>query len=107
MTIKTYIHTIGKQLRDSEDKAERRVLRTKFTYAMAYRKGTLDEYRNRAIEREMGKIYARSATDNIGGENSAENKAYQAFRAKCEAKVDQEMASLKAEIERTIEQPSA
>lgn len=103
MTIKTYIHTIGKQLRDSEDKAERRALQAKLTYAMAYRKGTLDEYRDRAIEREIGKIYSKRAIDNIGGEHSEENKAYQAFRAKCEAKVDADIATLAADIQSALE----
>lgn len=105
MKIGEYIHSLVKQIRECTDRTERVALQSKLDYAMAYAKGTLSRYRDRAIESEIGKTYSEGAQIAILFNRDAhpeEYYAYQAFRAECKARVDQEMASLKAEIENII-----
>lgn len=105
MTIKTYIHTIGKQIRECEDAKERNALQIKFDYARAYAKGTLAKFRDKAIEREIGKTYtvgAQIAFLYNRDKHPDEYEAYQSFRVECKAKVDENMRVLKAEIENII-----
>jgi hypothetical protein len=72
-------------------------------YARAYRKGAdaLRQFRDRAIEREIGKTYTEGAqlaflfNKDTCPEEFAE---YQKFRVQCKAKVDVEIAILSAEL---------
>lgn len=105
MTIGKYINTLVKQVRESRDMAERNALRVKLDYARAYAKGTLADFRDKAIEREIGKTYTVGAQIAIlynEGTNPEEYSAYQAFRETCKAKVDADMAKLANELESEI-----
>ena len=105
MKIEKYMYTLRKQMRECEDMAERNALRTKLDYARAYKNGTLANFRDRAIEREIGKTYSIGAQIAIlynRDKHPGEYTTYQTYRADCKAKVDAEMAMLYTELEAII-----
>ena len=105
MTIKKYMFTLIKQIRECEDMAERNALQVKLDYARAYNNGTLASFRDRMIEREIGKTYTVGAQIAILYNKDTipeEYATYQAYRESCKAKVDAEIATLKAELDAAI-----
>lgn len=105
MTIGKYISTLAKPMRECKDIAERNALQIKLDYARAYAKGTLATFRDRAIEREIGKTYtvgAQIATLYNRDVHPDEYEAYQRYRAECKSKVDADMATLATELEAAL-----
>lgn len=107
MTINAYIYKLVKQMRECEDITERNALRVKLDYARAYKNGTLANFRDRAIEREIGKTYSEGAQIAIlfnRDNHPDEYEAYQTFRTECKATVDENIARLNAELLASIEE---
>lgn len=107
MTMQKYIFNLNKQMRESKDIAERNSLQFKLAYARAYKQGTdaLKRFRDRAIEREIGKTYTEGAQIAILFNKDIhpdEYEAYQIFRAECKTKVDAEIKALKNELEAAL-----
>lgn len=107
MNINKYIHTLTMQLRESGASLDRDALRARLAYARAYRQGKegLTKYRDRAIEREIGKTHSEGAQIAIlfnKDKHPDEYEAYQSLRTECKARVDAKMAKLKADLEASL-----
>lgn len=103
MPIHIYICKLRKQMRESTNATEREALNLKMRYAIAYRQGedALKVFRDRAIEREIGKKFTEGAQIAIlynRETNPDEYVTYQSYRAACKAKVDAYIATLSAEL---------
>lgn len=107
MNINKYIHTLIKQLREPTEGTDREAVRARLAYARAYRQGedALKRYRDKAIAAEIGKVHDKDAQIAILANEHIypeEYEAYQAFRAECKAKVDADIATLRAELEAAL-----
>lgn len=107
MNIQRYIYNLRKQIRERREPSERGALDLKLKYAMAYRQGAdaLKAFRDRLIEREIGKTYSEGAQIAILFNRDIhpdEYEAYQAFRIKCKNSVDAILEGLKKEIMEVI-----
>lgn len=77
--------------------------RERFAYAQAYKRGEegLKAFRDRLIAKEINATYDSNAQLAIlfnKDTEPSEYEAYQAFRAECKTKADEEMARLKEEL---------
>ena len=73
----------------------------KVKYEIHKASGTLKQYRASLIEAEIGKRYtigAEIALTNDKDIKPTEYAEYQAYRAECKAKVDEELEKLEAQI---------
>lgn len=107
MNINKYIHTLMKQLREPSDTTNLSEVREKLAYARAYRQGeeALKRYRDRAIEREIGKTHSEGAQIAIlfnKDKHPDEYEAYQTLRTECKARVDAKMEKLKTDLEASL-----
>lgn len=107
MTINAYIYALTKRIRESETPEARLELQTRLNYAKAYKSGAdaLKRYRDRAIEREIGKSFSEGAQIAILFNKDAqpgEYLAYQTFRYECKEKVDAEIEALKNALEMSL-----
>ena len=105
MDINKYIHTLMRQSREPSE--NRNEVRERLTYAMAYRQGEkgLKRYRDRAIEREIGKTHSEGAQIAIlfnKDKHPDEYEVYQTLRTECKARVDAKMAKLEADLEASL-----
>ena len=107
MTIQRYIHSLVQRVHNHPSNESE--LRTRLEYARAYRYGAdrLKAYRDRAIEREIGKTYTEGAQLAILFNKDIhpdEYEAYQRHRAECKARVDSAIAELESDIVRALEE---
>lgn len=107
MNIKKYRHEIILQLRETRDARLRSELSDKVAFITAYINGekAIERYRDRAIEREIGKTHSEGAQIAIlfnKDKHPDEYEAYQTLRTECKAKVDAKMAKLKADLEASL-----
>jgi hypothetical protein len=105
MTINQYLYGLITRKRESTNLDERKVLKDKIDFARAYRNGTIEAYRSRAIEREIGVKFSQGAQLAIlfnKDTRPLEYADYQAFRAECKLKVDAKIAAMSAEISKTL-----
>lgn len=102
-TVYNYLSELETKANDGEINPGAREYVERVEYASAYDRGecALKLYRNKEIEREIGRKYSEGAQIAIlynKDSDPDEYAAYQIFRAECKAKVDLHIAELHAEL---------